>query len=87
MLTLSVTFFAGLIVAAPASAAHSSRDADERARVGTTNVYEFDGDDLEGRVLTAEGTAIGQRRGPGFASLIRLRRSFLDRLHAHAQDM
>ena len=87
MLTLASVFLAGLFVTAPAPQAESSQDADERARVGETSIYEFEGDDLEGLVLTAEGTAVRQHRGTHLPSLVQVRRSFLDRLYAHTHEI
>jgi hypothetical protein len=87
MLTLSSILIAGLFVAAPAPQAENALDADAEARVGDTNIYEFEGDSLEGRVLTAEGTRVRNRRAPPHESLIKLRRTFLDRLYAHTTDI
>lgn len=88
MLTLSSILVAGFFVAAPApTQLDAEPDADAQARVGETNIYEFEGDSLEGRVLTAEGTRILNRRAPPHDSLIKLRRTFLDRLYAHTNDI
>ncbi len=87
MLTFSSMLFAGLFVAAPAPQPASAQDADERARVGETHVYEFDADDLEGKVLTEEGTRVRGPRATAFESLISVRRTFLDRLYAHSADI
>lgn len=92
MLTLTSIFVAGLFVAAPAPTpideqVESSSDADSRARVGETNIYAFEGDDLEGRVLTAEGTKIRGHRPGKLGSLIKFRTSFFDQLYTQTNDI
>lgn len=76
-----------VLAAAPASDSESP-DADERARVGTTNEYVYvDGDSLEGEVLRADGALITTRLGQKHDSMIRLRRTFLDHLYVLSRDI
>jgi hypothetical protein len=82
VLTLTAT-----LAAAPAPDSESP-DADERARVGTTNAYVYiDGESLEGEVLTADGALIQTRIGKQRESLIKLRRTFLDHLYVLSRDI
>ncbi len=82
-----LTLAAALSFAAPPDAP-GQPDSDEQARVGDSNRYIYvEGESLEGEVLTAGGALITTRRGQEHASLIQLRRTFLDQLHLLSRDI
>ena len=85
-LTLFVT---ALLAASLAAAAEpiSDTDADEAARIGTSNRYHFEDDFIEGEVLTPSDTLIRSRGHKHHASLITLRSNFLDFLYRQALDL
>ena len=62
-------------------------DADELARIGTTNRYHFEDDFVEGEVLSPSGSLV-QARGTGkHPSLISIRTDFLDYMYRQSLDI
>jgi hypothetical protein len=83
-LTLLAAFALGF---APAP---SGQDADAAAYQGSsagTNYYDFDDDDVEGEVLSAEGANITSRPNLRHESLIKLRPHFIPELTTLALDL
>ena len=61
-------------------------DPDQAFRVGDTNRYYFDDDDVEGEVLSADGALVAGRQTARHASLISIRSHFIDQLYKLALD-
>lgn len=70
-----------------ATASDFEPDADELARIGTTNRYHFEDDFVEGEVLSPSGALIQGRNATKHPSLIDIRGHFLDYLYRHSLDV
>ncbi len=88
------TMLAAALFAAPAVAHAAVEDvpmtdveADEAARIGDTNRYYFDDDDVDGEVLSADHDLIWSRRVGKHASLITFRTDFVDYMIRQAWEV
>lgn len=73
-------------VAKPTAAAAPDSDADDGARVSTTE-YIFDNDDVKGLVLRPEGVPVPAAARARFPSLLSIRGHFLPELVRMAKDV
>jgi hypothetical protein len=96
MMILPATILAALLVAPtptptptatpPPPPRSAADDGDARARVSATE-YIYENDNVSGKALKPGGIRVGGPRAAAVESLIRVRGTFLDRLHRHALDM
>ena len=92
---LSLAVLATSLVALPVQAAPARPDAessrsDEGAKVepqGSTRLLIFDGDSLEGEVLSPNGAAVTGRTGVRHASMVGIRPHFIPQLIRQSQDL
>ena len=77
-------------LAAPARPGAEASRTDEGARLqleGTTRLLIFDGDSLEGEVLSPQGAAVTGRTGVRHASMVGIRPHFISELVRQSQDI
>jgi len=78
----------GLLVAASlAFAGAQSAQAAHRAGYVKKKVFDFEGDDIEGALLTPEGEFLGGRVRPVHKSLIEYRMDFIPEMLKTAEDI
>ena len=87
MNALISTFVLAASLATTAAAADDQPDADELARVGTTNRYHFEDDFIEGEVLSPSGSLVQGRGSSKHPSLITVRTDFLDFMYRQSLDI
>ena len=98
--TLAAVAITGVLAATTATPAAAKKpkpgaqwivqDADEAAHKGnegTTRIYEFDNDRVEGENLAPDGTILMQRAPTNFTSLIDIRPHFMAELVRLANDV
>ena len=83
---LTTLLIAPAPAAAPAPASASTDAADASARVSATE-YIYNDEDVSGEKLSPTGVRVGGPRAAALESMIKVRGTFLDRLHHHALDM
>ncbi len=86
MNALLSTFVLATTLGTAAASGHEP-DADELARIGTTNRYHFEDDFVEGEVLSPSGALIQGRNAAKHPSLIDIRGHFLDYLYRQSLDI
>jgi len=87
MNALLSTLVLATTLGASATASDHEPDADELARIGTTNRYHFEDDFVEGEVLSPSGALIQSRGAGKHPSLISIRGNFLDFMYRQSLDI
>lgn len=87
MNALLSTFVLAATLGSAGAEADYEPDADELARIGTTNRYHFEDDFVEGEVLSPDGALISSRGSGKHPSLIDIRSNFLDYMYRQSLDI
>jgi hypothetical protein len=81
------TLFAALILVGTTSVALAQPKPPKGDTKPKVKVYDFSGDTIEGDLIRPEGTTVDARDFSKHASLIRIRKEFIDAILKSAEDL
>jgi hypothetical protein len=91
ILSVFVALAAIIVPAAVAGTAHAQPKASDKggdkAASSKVKVYDFSGDTIEGDLIRPEGTTVDARDFAKHASLIRIRKDFIQEIIKSAEDL
>jgi len=76
-----------VVLAVGGSAFADDKKADKAGAAPKTKVYDFSGDTIEGDLIKPEGSTVDARDFAKHASLIRIRKDFIQEIVKSAEDL